>query len=139
MLGLEVFPAPGHASHQVSYLASSGRSTPGDAAGVRIAGRRVVLPSCPPPEIDLDAWLPNDGRDRAPPPGRLALMHYGAFEDVESHLAAFRETLGVWTGRVGNGMVEETFIAEARYDVAQVDREEDDTYAPPRRSGTCAG
>ena len=34
-----------------------------------------------------------------------------------------RETLRIWSGRVEDGMDEETFMAAARYDVSQVDSE----------------
>src|SRR5918999_3001421 len=56
ILGLEAFPTPGHASHHVSYLDSSGTLYAGDAAGVRLPPSGFVLPPCPPPEIDLEAW-----------------------------------------------------------------------------------
>ena len=128
ILGLEVFPTPGHAWHHVSYLDSSGTLYVGDAVGVRMPSTAFVLPPCPPPEIDLDAWLQTIEEIERRAPGRLALIHYGTFDDVESHLAAFRETLRVWAGRVEDGMDEETFIAAARYDVAQVDPELVDAY-----------
>ena len=56
VVGLECFPATGHASHQVSYQHEDGTLYNGDAAGVRIAPGRFVFAPTPPPEIDLDAW-----------------------------------------------------------------------------------
>ncbi len=56
VLGLEAFPTPGHASHHVSYLDRDGTLYSGDAAGVRVAPARFVLPPLPPPEVDLEAW-----------------------------------------------------------------------------------
>ncbi len=44
------------------------------------------------------------------------------------HLAALRETLRSWAGRVEDGMDEDTFIAAARYDTAQTDPELADLY-----------
>jgi glyoxylase-like metal-dependent hydrolase (beta-lactamase superfamily II) len=123
LLGLEVFPTPGHASHHVSYLDSSGTLYAGDAAGVRIPPSSFVLPPLPPPEIDLEAWEQTLEEIERRAPGRLALIHYGTVDDVEFQLAAFRETLRSWAGRVEDGMDEATFIAAARYDVAQSDPE----------------
>ena len=123
VLGLECFPTPGHASHHVSYLDAEGTLYVGDAAGVRIAPGRFVLPPCPPPEVDLEAWDRTIDEIERRAPGRLALIHFGAFDDVEEHLAALRETLGRWSERVEDGMDEATFVAAARYDVSHTDPE----------------
>jgi glyoxylase-like metal-dependent hydrolase (beta-lactamase superfamily II) len=128
ILGLEAFPTPGHSWHHVSYLDSSGTLYVGDAAGVRIPPSSFVLPPCPPPEIDLEAWERTIEEIERRAPGRLALIHYGTVDDVESHLAAFRETLRTWAGRVEDGMDEATFIAAARYDVSQADPEVVEAY-----------
>ena len=56
VLGLECFPTPGHAWHHVSYLDATGTLYAGDAAGVRLDGASFVMPPCPPPELDLEAW-----------------------------------------------------------------------------------
>src|SRR5690242_17772718 len=56
VLGLDCFPTPGHASHHVSLLDEEGTLYAGDAVGVRIVPGNFVLPPCPPPEIDLEAW-----------------------------------------------------------------------------------
>lgn len=128
ILGLECFPTPGHASHHVSYLDADGTLYAGDAAGVRIAPGSFVLPPCPPPELDLEAWEHTIEEIERRTPGRLALIHFGAFDDVEEHLAALRGTLRSWAGRVEDGMDEETFIAAARYDVEQTDPELVDLY-----------
>ena len=79
------------------------------------------MPPCPPPEFDLEAWEQTILEIERRAPGRLALIHFGVFDDVESHLAALRETLASWSGRVENGMDEPTFVAAARYDVSQTD------------------
>jgi glyoxylase-like metal-dependent hydrolase (beta-lactamase superfamily II) len=128
ILGLEAFPTPGHAWHHVSYLDVDGTLYAGDAAGVRISPGKFVLPPCPPPELDLEAWDRTLEEIEQRTPGRLALVHFGTFDDVTEHLAALRETLRVWGGRVEDGMDEETFMAAARYDVAQVDPELVDAY-----------
>jgi glyoxylase-like metal-dependent hydrolase (beta-lactamase superfamily II) len=128
VVGLECFPTPGHASHHVSYLDAEGTLYAGDAAGVRIIPGRFVLPPLPPPEVDLEAWEHTIEEIERRTPGELALIHFGAFADVEGHLSALRETLRRWGERVENGMDEATFVAAARYDVEQVDPELVDYY-----------
>lgn len=128
VVGLECFPTPGHASHHVSYLDAGGTLYAGDAAGVRIAPGRFVLPPCPPPEFDLEAWERSLVELERRAPGRLALVHFGVFDDVQEHLAALRDTLRRWSTLVEAGMDEATFVAAARYDVEQVDPQLADGY-----------
>jgi glyoxylase-like metal-dependent hydrolase (beta-lactamase superfamily II) len=126
--GLDCFPTPGHASHHVSYLHADGTLYAGDAAGVRISPGRFVLPPCPPPEFDLEAWEQTVVAIESRSPGRLALIHFGVFDDVQAHLSALRDTLASWSSRVEDGMDEATFVAAARYDVSQTDPELPDAY-----------
>ena len=128
VVGLECFPAPGHASHQVSYQHEDGTLYNGDAAGVRIAPGRFVFAPTPPPEIDLDAWERTIDEIVRRSPRRLALVHFGVFDDVERHLGALRATLRSWADRVGHGMDEPTFVAAARADVAASDPDDADAY-----------
>ena len=128
ILGLDCFPTPGHASHHVSYLDADGTLYAGDAAGVRLTSAQFVMPPCPPPEFDLEAWERSirDIEERVP--GRLALIHFGTFDDVEAHLSSLREILHSWCGRIEDGMDEPAFIAAARFDVSQIDPELADDY-----------
>ena len=128
VVGLECFPAPGHASHQVSYQHEDGTLYNGDAAGVRIAPGRFVFAPTPPPEIDLDAWERTIDEIERRSPRRLALVHFGVFDDVERHLGVLRATLRSWADRVGHGMDEPTFVAAARADVAASDPDDADAY-----------
>jgi glyoxylase-like metal-dependent hydrolase (beta-lactamase superfamily II) len=128
VLGLDCFPTPGHASHHVSYLDTDGTLYAGDAAGVRLTDARFVMPPCPPPELDLEAWESTIGEIERRVPVRLALIHFGVLDDVLDHLAALRETLRRWGERVEDGMDEATFIAAARHDVEQTDPELVDDY-----------
>jgi glyoxylase-like metal-dependent hydrolase (beta-lactamase superfamily II) len=128
VVGLECFPTPGHAWHHVSYLDKDGTLYAGDAAGVRIGSGRFVSPPCPPPEFDLDAWERTIAEIETRAPRRLALIHFGVFDDVQEHLAELRETLSRWSSRVEDGMDEETFVAAARYDIGQTDPELVDDY-----------
>ncbi len=104
VLGLECFATPGHAWHHISCLDADGTLYAGDAVGVRIQPGSFVLPPCPPPEIDLEAWERTLEEIERRTPGRLALIHFGAFDDVEDHIAALRETLRRWSDRVEDGM-----------------------------------
>ena len=128
VVGLDCFPTPGHAWHHVSYLDSDGTLYAGDAVGVRIAPARFVLAPTPPPGIDLEAWERTIAEIERRSPGRLAIVHFGAFDDVEEHLAAFRSTLYEWAGWVAHGMDEPTFVAAARGAVAVSDPGEIDAY-----------
>jgi glyoxylase-like metal-dependent hydrolase (beta-lactamase superfamily II) len=128
VVGLECFPAPGHASHQVSYQHEDGTLYTGDAAGVRIARGWFVCAPTPPPEIDLDAWERTIDVIERRSPRRLALVHFGVFDDVERHVGALRATLRSWADRVGHGMDEPTFVAAARADVAASDPDDADAY-----------
>jgi glyoxylase-like metal-dependent hydrolase (beta-lactamase superfamily II) len=128
VLGLDCFPTPGHAWHHVSYLDAEGTLYAGDAAGVRLAGGRFVMPPCPPPEFDLEAWEETVRQIELRAPTNLALIHFGVFENVEEHLAGLRETLGRWSERVEDGMDEAAFIAAARFDVSQSDPDLVDDY-----------
>ncbi|MGH3078756.1 MAG: MBL fold metallo-hydrolase [Gaiellaceae bacterium] len=128
VLGLDCFPTPGHAWHHVSFLHSDGTLYAGDAAGVRIDGGTFVVPPCPPPGLDLEAWERTLAEIERRAPGRLALVHFGAFDDVQEHLVLLRDTLRRWAKRVEDGMDEDTFVAAARYDVAQTDPDLADDY-----------
>ena len=128
VIGLESFPTPGHAWHHVSYLAGDGTLYAGDAAGVRLHDGNFVMPPCPPPELDLEAWDHTITEIEHRAPGQLALVHFGFFEDVESHLARLRETLGRWGEWVEDGMDEQTFVAAAAEDVSHADPELVDEY-----------
>lgn len=121
VVGLDCFPTTGHAWHHVSYLATEGTLYAGDAVGVRLEGGSFVMPPCPPPEFDLEAWEATIGEIERRTPARLALIHFGLVDDIQEHLAALRATLRLWSGRVEDGMDEETFIAAARFDIEQTD------------------
>ena len=122
VVGLDCFPAPGHAIHHVCYLGGDGTLYAGDAAGVRIAPHAAVLPPTPPPDFDLDAWERTLDAIAARDAQRLALIHFGAVDgDVDAHLAALRERLRAWAERVRGGLGEADFAAAAAADLRDVD------------------
>ena len=122
--GLEVFAAPGHASHHVCYSDGSTLYA-GDAAGVRIAPSRSVLPPTPPPDLDVEAWYRTLEQIERRAPERLALIHFGLVDDVGRHLAELRRRLDTWSKRVEEGATEPEFVAAARADLPA---EEADAY-----------
>jgi glyoxylase-like metal-dependent hydrolase (beta-lactamase superfamily II) len=115
VLGLACFPTPGHASHHVCYLAADGTLYAGDAAGVRIEPHQEVLPPTPPPEFDLDVWLRTLDELEQRSPARLALIHFGVFDDVGRHLGELRGRLHEWVGL--EGVTEEEFAELVGRDV----------------------
>jgi glyoxylase-like metal-dependent hydrolase (beta-lactamase superfamily II) len=87
---------PGHASHHVSYLHEpTGTALVGDVAGVRIADG-PILPPTPPPDIDPEAWHASLRTVAAWAPERIAITHFGTWEDVEAHLDAMHAALDRW-------------------------------------------
>lgn len=86
---------PGHASHHVAYLHEpDGTLFAGDVAGVRM-GAGPVLPPTPPPDIDLEAWAASIALIRAWGAERVAVTHFGVFDDVEAHFDELGEMLAL--------------------------------------------
>jgi glyoxylase-like metal-dependent hydrolase (beta-lactamase superfamily II) len=131
VLGLDCFPAPGHASHQVAYLHADGTLYAGDAAGVRIEPSTFVVPPTPPPDIDLEAWERTLREIERRGPQRLALTHFGVFGDLERHLTELRERLANWAERVRRGITQDEFVAAADEELSHEDRETFEHAVPP--------
>jgi glyoxylase-like metal-dependent hydrolase (beta-lactamase superfamily II) len=121
VLGLRCFPSPGHASHHVCFLAGDGTLYAGDAAGVRIAPSRLVLPPTPPPDVDVAAWDATIRELQRRTPERLALVHFGVFDDVERHLEALRARLHDWERIVETGVTEDEFVDQAHAGLGELD------------------
>jgi glyoxylase-like metal-dependent hydrolase (beta-lactamase superfamily II) len=129
-LGLETFPTPGHASHHVSYLDADGTLYAGDATGVRIEPGRYVLPVSPPPDIDVEAWHRTIDEIERRAPQRLALIHFGVFEDVAEHLGRLRAELDRYAEIVSRGAGQEEFVEEAQAGIPAGERELYERAAP---------
>jgi glyoxylase-like metal-dependent hydrolase (beta-lactamase superfamily II) len=127
--GLEVFDSPGHASHHVCYFDGTTLYA-GDAAGVRIQPGRTVLPPTPPPDVDVEAWYRTVDQIERRAPERLALIHFGVADDVSRHLAELRERIDAWADRVREGITEEEFVAAARADLPDDERDAYDRAMP---------
>jgi glyoxylase-like metal-dependent hydrolase (beta-lactamase superfamily II) len=98
---IRVAYTPGHAIHHVSYRDdASGLAYVGDLAGERFHSGTPVIPTTPPPDIDLDAWSASMKQLRAWQPDALVLSHFGVFTDVDAHLNEHDDTLRQWADDV---------------------------------------
>lgn len=98
---LEVFHAPGHASHHVGIVDSlTGDLYTGDAAGVYIPETADIRPSTPPPDFDMDLAIASIEAMRERQPTRLLFSHFGPVHDVELTLDRSIEELRLWVEMV---------------------------------------
>lgn len=125
VVGLDCFPAPGHASHHVCYIDDDGTLYAGDAAGVRIAPDSAVLPPAPPPDFDHVAWIETAKEILRRDPRRLALIHFGAFDDVARHVEELLGRLDEWTTWTERGLTEGEFTERVRAGLAADDTRPD--------------
>lgn len=83
---------PGHAEHHVAYFLED-ICFSGDVGGVRYPGPFYVSLPFVPPETHLGKWRDSLERIRATNCKRIALTHFGIYEDAILHLAMARQTL----------------------------------------------
>ncbi len=89
---------PGHASHHIAWQLGEGKESvvfTGDVGGVKI-GDGLVQPPCPPPDIDVEAWLASIDLLRKLPATDLYLTHFGKISDKSTHLDALEGRLLKW-------------------------------------------
>jgi glyoxylase-like metal-dependent hydrolase (beta-lactamase superfamily II) len=108
----EVAYTPGHASHHVSYL-HEGTAYVGDVAGVRITPKSMTIPPTPPPDIDVEAWHKSIALIRSWRPERLAMTHFGGYDDVSAQLAELDARLDEWS-ELARAAGRDAFIATIR-------------------------
>jgi glyoxylase-like metal-dependent hydrolase (beta-lactamase superfamily II) len=102
---------PGHAWHHVSYLHEpTGTALVGDVAGARIAGG-PILPPTPPPDLDPVAWHESLRAVAAWDPERIAITHYGTWDDVGAHIEGMHEQLDRWA-EVSRRTGDDEYVAE---------------------------
>ncbi len=94
-LSLVAHHTPGHAIHHIAWQLEDMLFT-GDIAGVRMMDGPVV-PPCPPPDIDLEAWISSISLIRNMNLSKLYLTHFGAFDDIGDHLDRLMERLNNWS------------------------------------------
>lgn len=91
---VQALHTPGHAIHHASWRIEEKLFT-GDAAGIKIEGG-PVMPPCPPPDIDLEAWNESIEKMINIPVKHLFLTHFGIVSDKLSHLVQLRKMLNDW-------------------------------------------
>lgn len=112
---------PGHASHHVAFLdQESRRAFPGDAVGVRLDGRDLVMPHAPPPDVDLDAWRTSLDVIEGWAPSELCLPHFGSIPGVTEHLQLTRAAIEHRAAEARATDLE-TFVAHVEKDLASLD------------------
>lgn len=115
--GFEVAYTPGHASHHVSYLHDK-TAFVGDVAGVRITDSTITIPPTPPPDIDVEAWHRSTELVAGWEPERLAMTHFGGYEDGPAQLAELSARLDAWAELARAGERED-FITTIRAEIEQ--------------------
>jgi glyoxylase-like metal-dependent hydrolase (beta-lactamase superfamily II) len=113
--GFEVAYTPGHASHHVSYL-HDGTAFVGDVAGVRITDSTITIAPTPPPDIDVEAWHRSIDLVASWRPKRLAMTHFGGYEDVSEQLTELSGRLDRWAELARTGDRED-FVTAVRAEI----------------------
>lgn len=93
-LELTAWHTPGHAVHHIAWQLGDTLFT-GDVAGVRI-GTGIVVPPCPPPDIDLEAWEHSIDLMKSLPINTLRLTHFDKVTDIQAHLTQLKAILWDW-------------------------------------------
>lgn len=95
--GIEIigWNTPGHAVHHIAY--QIGRSLiAGDVAGARINEGGMVVPPCPPPDINIEHWMTSikliEGLDLE----AIYIAHFGKVTQIEKHLEELKAILWDW-------------------------------------------
>lgn len=97
LLGLNItaLHTPGHAKHHIAWHINDVIFT-GDVAGVCI-NDGPVIPPCPPPDIDIEAWMSSIQllRSRDEVLGYY-LTHFGFVEDIHEHLRQLEKSINAY-------------------------------------------
>ncbi len=86
---------PGHAVHHIAWQVDNVLFT-GDVAGVKIGKDGMVVPPCPPPDINVEDWRSSIEKVKGLDVDTLYLTHFGKVENKVEHLNHLEETLLSW-------------------------------------------
>ena len=87
---------PGHAQHHIAWQLGKNLFT-GDVAGVCVHNGPVI-PPCPPPDIDKEAWLDSiNWISTLSDIDTYYLTHFGSVTDVASHMEKLKQALEDYT------------------------------------------
>lgn len=95
---------PGHASHHIAWQLGKTVFT-GDVAGCRIELGPVV-PPCPPPDINIEAWKDSIALIKGLEPEVLYLTHFGPVRDIEAHFDQLAHLLDDWASWIKTHMAQ---------------------------------
>lgn len=93
-MSLKALYTPGHAKHHIAWQLDDVIFT-GDVAGVKIDGG-VVVPPCPPPDINLEHWMESIKLLRKANASKFYLTHFDAIENTAAHLDMLEAVLWDW-------------------------------------------
>ena len=74
---------------------------------------RYVLPVCPPPDLDVEAWFRTFDEIERRQPARLALIHFGVADSPSEHLVLVRQELTRWAERGREAPDEQAWVEAA--------------------------
>lgn len=94
-VSLKSLHTPGHAKHHIAWQLGKVIFT-GDVAGVKIDGG-IVVPPCPPPDINIEDWKTSIELIRSLQPKKLYLTHFDKIEDINEHLNSLEAILDNWS------------------------------------------
>lgn len=95
-LTLTAVNTPGHAYHHHTWRLETEDMAigfTGDAAGIHLPHVAMIDVPAPPPEFHLETWLQTLERLESETFGAIYPTHFGRVDQVERHLAAFRELM----------------------------------------------
>ena len=102
-----------------SVTPAKGRSSPATQRASGCRARRTCCRSRLRPTSTSRRGYASIDAIRAREPERLALIHFGVYEDVAAHLDRLSVELDRWSERVGDGMGQEAFVEAARADAGE--------------------
>ncbi len=95
---LTAWHTPGHAQHHIAWQLDDNIFC-GDVGGVKIL-TGIVVPPCPPPDINVEDWTMSIELLKSLKPKTLYLAHFGAITKVNSHLNSLLKRLVRWANYV---------------------------------------
>ncbi len=100
---------PGHAQHHIAWQLGNSIFC-GDVAGVKIKNG-IVVPPCPPPDINVEDWINSINLLKTLKPKKLYLTHFGEISTIQTHLNQLSKRLQNWANYVNKISQVETLHA----------------------------
>ncbi len=86
---------PGHAVHHVSFQIGD-KLIAGDVAGAKIGDSGMIVPPCPPPDINIDHWMESINLLESLNLSEVYIAHFGKVTDIVNHFTALKLILWDW-------------------------------------------